>query len=88
MSPKVLPASVLMPEYESLLLEGAELPLVISGGSMLPFLASGRDSVMLKAPDRALRRGDIVIYRRENGAYVLHRHSDRVEARWREESSG
>lgn len=73
MSPKVLPASVLMPEYESLLLEGAELPLVISGGSMLPFLASGRDSVMLKAPDRALRRGDIVFYRRENGAYVLHR---------------
>ena len=72
MSPKVLPASVLMPEYESLLLEGAELPLVISGGSMLPFLASGRDSVMLKAPDRALRRGDIVFYRRENGAYVLH----------------
>lgn len=73
MSPKILPASVLMPEYEALLKEGAELPLVISGGSMLPFLAPGRDSVMLKAPDRPLKRGDIVFYRRRNGAYILHR---------------
>lgn len=73
MSPKVLPASVLMPEYEALLKEGAELPLVISGGSMLPFLAPGRDSVMLKEPDRPLKRGDIVFYRRRNGAYILHR---------------
>ena len=73
MSPKVLPASVLMPEYEALLLQGAELPLVVSGGSMLPFLAPGRDSVMLKAPDRPLRRGDIVFYRRKNGAYILPR---------------
>ena len=73
MSPRILPASVLMPEYEALLREGAELPLVISGGSMLPFLAPGRDSVMLKARDRPLRRGDIVFYRRANGAYILHR---------------
>ena len=73
MSPKVLPASVLMPEYETLLKEGVELPLVISGGSMLPFLAPGRDSVMLKEPDRPLKRGDIVFYRRRNGAYILHR---------------
>ena len=73
MSPKVLPASVLMPEYETLLKEGVELPLVISGGSMRPFLVPGRDSVMLNAPDRALRRGDIVFYRRKGGAYILHR---------------
>lgn len=73
MSPRVLPAAVLMPEYEALLKEGAELPLVISGGSMLPFLAPGRDSVLLKTPDRALRRGDIVFYRRKDGSYILHR---------------
>ena len=73
MSARVLPASVLMPEYEDLLRHGAELPLVVSGGSMLPFLAPGRDSVLLKAPDRAMKRGDIVFYRRANGAYILHR---------------
>ena len=73
MSTRVLPASVLMPEYEALLLEGAELPLVISGSSMLPFLAPGRDTVLLKKPDRPLKRGDIVFYRRRNGDYILHR---------------
>lgn len=73
MSARVLPAAVLMPEYEALLREGAELPLVISGSSMLPFLAPGRDSVLLKAPDRPFRCGDIVFYRRRNGDYVLHR---------------
>ena len=73
MSARVLPAAVLMPEYEALLRQGAELPLVVSGGSMRPFLVPGRDSVLLKAPDRPLRRGDIVFYRRSNGAYILHR---------------
>ena len=73
MSARVLPAAVLMPEYEALLREGAELPLVVSGGSMRPFLTPGRDSVLLKAPDRPLHRGDIVFYRRRNGDYILHR---------------
>lgn len=73
MNPKVFSADVLIPEYRALLDEGAELPLVISGGSMLPFLAPGRDTVYLKAPDRPLRRGDIAFYQRPNGQYVLHR---------------
>ena len=73
MSPKTLPASVLMPDYEALLQQGAELPLVISGESMLPFLRPGRDTVYLKAPDAPLQRGDIAFYRRSNGVYVLHR---------------
>ena len=46
MSPRTLPAAVLMPEYEALLREGAELPLVVSGESMLPFLRPGRDTVL------------------------------------------
>lgn len=73
MSRKTLPASVLMPEYEALLREGAELPLVVSGESMLPFLRPGRDTVYLRQPDGALRAGDIAFFRRANGAYILHR---------------
>ena len=73
MSPKTLPASVLMPEYETLLRHGAELPLVVSGESMLPFLRPGLDTVYLKAADAPLRRGDIAFYRRADGSYVLHR---------------
>lgn len=50
------------------------LPLQITGSSMTPFLVHGRDSVLL-TPIRGdtPRRGDIVLYRRDNGAYVLHR---------------
>ena len=73
MSPRTLPAAVLMPEYESLLREGAELPLVVSGESMLPFLRPGRDTVYLKKPESPLQRGDIAFYRRFDGSYILHR---------------
>ena len=73
MSPITLPASVLMPEYEQLLREGAELPLVVSGESMLPFLRPGRDTVYLRGASAPLRRGEIAFYRRWNGVYVLHR---------------
>lgn len=73
MSPRTLPAAVLMPEYEALLREGAELPLVVSGESMLPFLRPGRDTVYLKKPEAPLQRGDIAFYRRFDGSYILHR---------------
>ena len=73
MSPKILPSAVLMPEYEALLREGAALPLVVSGESMLPFLRPGRDTVYLREPDGALRAGDIAFFRRKNGDYILHR---------------
>ncbi len=56
------------------LLEDAEaVPLVISGGSMIPFLVHRRDTVYLSKADRPLKRGDMVLYQRDNGRYVLHR---------------
>ena len=73
MSPRTLPAAVLMPEYEALLRQGAELPLVVSGESMLPFLRPGLDTVYLKAAAGAPRRGEIAFYRRFDGSYILHR---------------
>lgn len=44
----------------------------VTGSSMIPFLHNG-DMVYLEAPKRKLKRGDIVLYTRENGQYVLHR---------------
>lgn len=70
---RVLDAEVLMPEYRELLESGAVLPLTVSGVSMLPFLAPGRDTVYIKKIDRALKRGDIVFYQRPDGRYILHR---------------
>ena len=53
--------------------ETATVPLAISGSSMTPFLAPGRDMVFLSRLTAWPKRGDVVLYRRDNGRYVLHR---------------
>lgn len=71
-----LPPEVLLEEYRRLLQEDPRieaLPLVISGSSMTPFLVHGRDTVYLSRLTRPARRGDILLYRRRGGAYILHR---------------
>lgn len=72
---KTLAPEVLLEEYRRLLGEEnvEALPLVISGSSMAPFLVGGRDTVYLSRLRRPPRRGDMLLYRRDNGAYVLHR---------------
>lgn len=52
---------------------GKTVSLSVAGTSMIPFLAGGRDRVLFKKPDRQLRVGDIILFRRDNGQYVLHR---------------
>lgn len=49
------------------------LPVMISGNSMAPFLKHGRDTVFLSRIERPIRRGDMILYRRPSGAYILHR---------------
>lgn len=49
------------------------VPIPVSGFSMNPFLAHQRDMVMVRKPGRDLKRGDIVLFKRPNGHYVLHR---------------
>ena len=44
----------------------------VSGGSMIPFLHSG-DTVCVDLVDSKLKRGDILLYRRQCGRYILHR---------------
>ena len=70
---RVLSPEELMGPLLRLLDETAAVPLVISGGSMVPFLIPKRDSVYLSKADRKLKRGDMVLYQRDNGHYVLHR---------------
>ena len=47
--------------------------LTVTGCSMLPMLRHHRDSVVLEPIRGRLEPGDIALYRRENGRYVLHR---------------
>lgn len=53
--------------------EGNDVSMTISGSSMAPFLIHGRDSIIFGQPERELRRGDIVFFQRRDGSYVLHR---------------
>ncbi|MDY3854306.1 MAG: S24/S26 family peptidase [Butyribacter sp.] len=56
-----------------LLKEGRSVKLMVAGNSMAPFLAHGRDEVMLSPVEGELKKGDIVLYQRDNGEYILHR---------------
>jgi signal peptidase I len=44
----------------------------VAGSSMVPFLHNG-DTVYLDLLDTPIKRGDIVLYTRSNGRYILHR---------------
>lgn len=67
-----LPMSRLWELLEEQLAHGAAL-LPVTGNSMWPLLAGGRDMVRLVRPDRPVGRGDVILYRRAGGQYVLHR---------------
>jgi signal peptidase len=59
---------------EELLSMGKEVRMTVTGSSMYPFLRDGKDSVILSPPvSQYLQRGDIVLFVRANGQYVLHR---------------
>lgn len=47
--------------------------LTVTGYSMRPTLHERRDSVILNLPASRQKAGDIILYLRENGQYVLHR---------------
>ena len=52
--------------------KGQEVNLTVTGDSMYPLFKSRVDTVVLTMP-KTLKKRDIAFYRRENGAYVLHR---------------
>lgn len=43
------------------------------GISMMPLIRSERDNIVLKVPKTAPKKYDVVLYKRKNGAYILHR---------------
>lgn len=62
--------------YEVILLQlqnGGKATLVVTGVSMKPMLVEHRDSVLLTPVTAKPKPGDIFLYRRESGSFVLHR---------------
>lgn len=63
-------SSVLLP----ILSEGHYLKIPLSGTSMYPLLLGGRDDAIISSiSGKKLKRGDIVMYVREDKTHVLHR---------------
>lgn len=70
---KVVNTEAYMHVIREIISEGHEVSLLITGNSMNPFLADGRDTILIRKPERLLKKGDMVFYRRKNGQYVMHR---------------
>lgn len=60
------------PVMEECLRSGKKVRLTVVGNSMFPLFSSRRDSVVL-SEKKSYRKYDIIFYRRENGACILHR---------------
>lgn len=63
----------MLPTMKEMLDAGGKVTFTVEGGSMLPTMTGGRDSVTLIKPTCPLKKYDISLYRRANGRFVLHR---------------
>ena len=70
-----MPMSVLTPLMEEILAQGGSVEMTVTGHSMEPMLHDRVSRVRLRAPCE-LKRGDLPLYRRADGSYVLHRVTD------------
>lgn len=69
---RVLPTETYFAMVRQSLAENGQAFVRVTGSSMQPLLRHLRDGVIL-APPGKIRRGDIVLYDRQNGRYALHR---------------
>ena len=70
----VVSGEAFAPVLTEVLSSGGTVSLAVSGYSMRPFLKHGRDSVCLRAcTEQDLKRGQILLFQRTDGAMVLHR---------------
>lgn len=58
---------------KGLVQEGNDVSVRISGSSMSPFLAGQRDIILISPITCPLKRGDMALFQRTTGQYVMHR---------------
>ena len=63
----------LLPFIEEAFSRNLDFQIPITGTSMNPLLYQNRDYVKIQKPVLPLKIGDIPLYRRKDGAFVLHR---------------
>lgn len=62
----------MFPLIEATISSGGSVKLKVSGFSMYPLVSSRRDSVLLVEADN-IKVGDVPLYKRSDGSYILHR---------------
>lgn len=72
-STRIVDTSAYMKIVRELLQEGHEVPLVVTGNSMSPFLIHERDEILISGINRPLKKGDMAFFQRSSGQYVMHR---------------
>lgn len=71
---KTVPMEEMSPLISELINSGTDVTITVTGNSMKPMLWHLRDTVLLTKCDPAsLKKGDIPLYKRESGHYILHR---------------
>ena len=67
--------SISIEEWLALSREGTKIPveITLAGTSMEPLIRKGRDTVRIEPLEEELCPGDIVLFKRADGAYVVHR---------------
>ena len=59
--------------FESVLNQNGYIVTEFRGTSMSPLLLQGRDKVFIKQVNGKLKKGDIALYKRPSGGYIMHR---------------
>lgn len=68
-----IPMEELVPLLQLQLEQSGRAQLTVTGYSMLPMLHHCRDTVTLAPVEAPLQKGDVILYRRPGGQYILHR---------------
>ena len=72
--PKAVSLNDISPLLLGLINEGIDVTFTVTGCSMSPLWRNLRDSVVLTGCDPlTLKKGQVPLFKRENGQYVLHR---------------
>ena len=70
---KLVSIEEVMPLIEDQIKHSGRVTFTPRGNSMLPLLRNNKDTITLRKPEFPLKKYDIAFYRRDSGAYVLHR---------------
>ena len=73
MVPRIVDIDAYMPVLRELLAQGQSVCLTVTGESMSPFLRHGRDQIRLEGVTAPPKRGDMVLFQRRSGQYIMHR---------------